>query len=174
MLTLSDVLLLPPDASKTSQDVPSDLQDASKNPLKRWKIDLQSFIRARPASPWLFDNFCSNCTRLDGHSKYRNHWTTMVFYSVPGAFSPDHSSDVDMQTLSSMCFMLLWKMIPAWPHTRMKIYLKWALTVVSSWRLEKTSCRRPKMPPKRFPGASKMPPTASKTLRNRKKIDKMV
>ena len=30
------------------------------------------------------------------------------------------------------------------------------------------------MPPKRFPGASKMPPTASKTLRNRKKIDKMV
>ena len=40
----------------------------------------------------------------------------------------------------------------------MKIYLKWALTVVSPWRLEKTPCRRPKMPPKRVPGASRMPP----------------
>ena len=143
-------------------------------PLRRWKIKLQSFIYASPVSTLLFDCFFSIRTTVYAHSKYRNHWKTMVFYSVPGAFSPDHSSDVDMQTLSSMCFMLLWKMIPAWPHTRMKIYLKWALTVVSSWRLEKTSCRRPKMPPKRFPGASKMPPTASKTLRNRKKIDKMV
>ena len=40
----------------------------------------------------------------------------------------------------------------------MKIYLKWALTVISPWRLEKTPCRRPKMPPKRVPGASRMPP----------------
>ena len=40
----------------------------------------------------------------------------------------------------------------------MKIYLTWALTVVSPWGLEKTPCRRPKMPPKRAPGASRIPP----------------
>ena len=58
---------------------PSRLQDGSTTPVRRWKIDLQSFIYASPVSTLLFDCFSSIRTTFYAHSKYRNHGQTMVF-----------------------------------------------------------------------------------------------
>ena len=69
---LKDMRKIPQDAFKT-------LQDASKTPLMRRNIDLQSFIYASPVSTSLFDCFFSIRTRFYEHSKYRNPSKTVVF-----------------------------------------------------------------------------------------------
>ena len=58
---------------------PSRLQNASKTPSRRSKIDLKTFIHASPVSTSLFDRFFSIRTTLYEHSKYKHQQTTMIF-----------------------------------------------------------------------------------------------
>ena len=55
---------------------PSRLQNASKTPWRRWKIELKSFIYASAMLTPPFDSCFINCNRFYAHSTYKNHGKT--------------------------------------------------------------------------------------------------